>query len=122
MNQLSHEEELMVRYLLGDLPEAEQVQIEKRFLSDDNFFELLSAAEDELRYDYALGHLSARERDLFEKRFLKSPQERGAGSPYSGVEPIHCQAAVGRRREADLFIDTAIRRTQNCHAYRFCEL
>src|SRR5437588_10968059 len=76
MNQLSREEELMVRYLLGDLPEDAQVQIEQHFLSDDNFFELLSAAEDELRYDYALGHLSARERELFEKRFVQSPQDR----------------------------------------------
>ena len=40
MNQLSHEEELMVRYLLGDLPEAAQAQIEGLpIISNDLIFD-----------------------------------------------------------------------------------
>jgi anti-sigma factor RsiW len=71
-----HNEDLLIRYLLGELSAEEQGRIEERFFTDEEFFEQLSALENELRYDYARGKLSGRHRELFEKRFLASPEEQ----------------------------------------------
>ena len=67
---------LLIRYLLGDVSEAEQVQVEEQFFADEDKHQQLLALEDELRYDYAQGGLSGRQRGLFEKRFLPDPAER----------------------------------------------
>ncbi len=76
MRNYAKTEELMTRYLLGDLPEAEQIRWEEQFFTDDEAYDQLLALEDELRYDYARGALSPRERKLFERRFLASAQGR----------------------------------------------
>ncbi len=66
----------MIRYLLGDLGEDEQVRLEEQFFTNEDAYQQLQALEDELRYDYAQGALSPRDRELFEKRFLTTPAER----------------------------------------------
>ncbi|HEV8130587.1 MAG TPA: hypothetical protein VGQ81_05010 [Acidobacteriota bacterium] len=70
------EEELMIRSLLGELSEEEQIRLEKLFFTKDEYFDQLLALENELMYDYAQGRLSERERSQFEKRFLASPEGR----------------------------------------------
>jgi hypothetical protein len=72
----SDKEKRMVKYLLRQLPEQEQVEFEARYLSDDACFEELLAIEDELRDAYARGELSGRDRDAFEQRLLATPQQR----------------------------------------------
>lgn len=76
MEQRTDEEKLMVRYLLGELSEAEQTQLEDRFFMDNDLFELLQMVKDELIDDYVQGLLSAHERERFERHFLSSPQRR----------------------------------------------
>jgi hypothetical protein len=76
MREKLADEQVMIRYLLGDLPEEEQLRLEERFFSDHEYYQQLLALEDELRYDYAQSELSPRERELFEKRFLTSLEER----------------------------------------------
>lgn len=66
----------MVKYLLRQLPEQEQVEFEARYLSDDACFEELLATEDELRDAYARAELSGRDRDAFEQRLLATPRQR----------------------------------------------
>jgi hypothetical protein len=66
-------ENLMTRYLLGDLSEAEKLRLEEQFFTDDEAFAQLTALEDELRYDYARGGLSREQRRQFEQRFLSQP-------------------------------------------------
>jgi hypothetical protein len=80
MRQDLESEKLMLSYLLGELPEAEQTQLEERFFTDDKYYEQLLALEDELQYDYAAGGLSPAQRIKFEQRFLNSPpyQQRAA--------------------------------------------
>jgi Sec-independent protein translocase protein TatA len=75
MKKADHEQ-LMVQYLLGGVPEAEQLRLEERFFTDDEAYQQLLALEDELRYDYAQGALSGSQREQFEHRFLASPAER----------------------------------------------
>ena len=70
------QEKRMVKYLLRQLPEQEQVEFEARYLSDDYCFEELLAIEDELRDAYARGELSGRDRDAFEQRLLATSQQR----------------------------------------------
>jgi hypothetical protein len=76
MKEEADNEKLLIRYLLGDLPEEQRLQVEGEFLSDDQRYERLLALENELFYDYAQNKLSTGEREQFEKRFLSSEQNR----------------------------------------------
>jgi anti-sigma factor RsiW len=76
MKQRADSEKLMIRYLLGDAPEDEQIRIEGRFFTDDEYFEQLLALEDDLIDDYVNGELTDREREQFEEYFLASPTRR----------------------------------------------
>jgi len=70
------EDELLVRYLLGQSSETEQTQIERDYFDDDEFYERLGAVEDELIDAYARGGLRAEEREQFEKHFLRDAERR----------------------------------------------
>jgi hypothetical protein len=76
MKQRADSEKLMIRYLLGDVPEDEQIRVEERFFTDDEYFEQLLALEDDLIDDYVNGELTDRERKQFEGYFLASPTRR----------------------------------------------
>ncbi|MGH7450946.1 MAG: hypothetical protein ACRENG_06360, partial [bacterium] len=69
-------DQLLKRYLLGDLPVAEQRRLEELFFSDGQAFERLIAIEDELIDDYVCGDLSRQQRERFETHFLISPERR----------------------------------------------
>src|SRR6185295_2535735 len=69
-------ESVLVRYLLGQLSEEEQQQIEQRAFDDDEFYRQLLEVEDDLRCAYAQGALPAGQKGLFEKRFLIFADER----------------------------------------------
>lgn len=72
----TEQDRLIVEYLLGDLSPEEQVEIEQRFMADDEFFERIVVMEEEIIDDYAQEELSPRECILFEKNFLTSPERR----------------------------------------------
>src|ERR1044072_7862143 len=75
--KLKHEEEnLALRYLLGDLSEDEKQQVEDHFFNDDTYYESLLVAEDELIYNYLRNELSPRERDLFDSQLAASARRR----------------------------------------------
>jgi hypothetical protein len=76
MKDESDNGKLLTRYLLGNLPEEERLQVEVEFLRDDQRYEQLLALENELFYDYAQNKLSPADREQFEKRFLSSEQNR----------------------------------------------
>jgi hypothetical protein len=61
-------QDLINRFLLGKLSEDERAGVEKRFLSDNDFFEQVLAAEDGLIDQYLLGALS--KEDMSEARAL----------------------------------------------------
>jgi hypothetical protein len=68
--------ELMMRYLLGETREQEQIEVEDRYFHDPDFYLEMLAAEDELIRDYAHQRLSRRARGQFEQHFLASPRRR----------------------------------------------
>ena len=67
----------MVKYLLGQLREQDQIELERGYLADDGLFEELLAIEDDLRDAYARNELSEGDRTAFEQRFLAAQQQRG---------------------------------------------
>jgi anti-sigma factor RsiW len=70
------DQELVYKYLLGELSDDQQTAFERRYFADDALFERLIAAEDELIDRYARGECSDKERALLEQHFLKSQSRR----------------------------------------------
>jgi hypothetical protein len=70
------DEILLVRYLLGDLSQEEQVQVEDRAFADPEYLVVLQAVEVDLIDAYVNGELSPEERCGFERQFLASPERR----------------------------------------------
>ncbi len=70
------DQELIYRYLLGELPEDEQSELEQRYFTDNALFERLLAVEDELINRYARNESSDEERKRMEAYFLKSQARR----------------------------------------------
>ena len=69
-------EHLLTRFLLGEIDEHERAAVEDRLLTDEDFYEQLTAAEGDLIDAYVRGELPAAERVRFENRFLASPRLR----------------------------------------------
>ena len=69
-------EERLARYLLGQVPEEEQQEIEQHAFDDDEFYRQILEVEDDLRCAYAQGTLPRAQKELFEKRFLIFADER----------------------------------------------
>src|SRR6185295_19269439 len=74
MARKDDEQNPVKRYLLKQLSDAEQQEIELRLLSDDGFSEELEIAEDELIDEYLADELSRDERLEFEQNFLTNPE------------------------------------------------
>ncbi|MFY9555840.1 MAG: hypothetical protein WAV47_14100 [Blastocatellia bacterium] len=69
-------EGFIVRYLLGDLSEQEQVEVEDRAFSDADYLQSILAVEADLIDEYVRGGLYQNERRKFEARFLVSSERR----------------------------------------------
>jgi hypothetical protein len=76
VKQRSKEEDLIVRYLFGELTEEEQTSIEKNFLNDNAYFEEICSVEDALIDDYVQGALNEAERNKVESFLLASHYQR----------------------------------------------
>jgi hypothetical protein len=66
-----------VLYLLGELPEEQQVAVEDRAFADPSYLREIQSAEADLIDAYVRGELTADERRDFERMFLASPLRRG---------------------------------------------
>jgi hypothetical protein len=76
MEDGSFEEAVVVRYLLGDLPEEAQIQVEDRAFTDPAYLGVIEAVEADLIDAYVRGEMPASEQREFEARFLVSAQRR----------------------------------------------
>ena len=70
------DEAFLVKYLLGDLPPDQEIQVEDRAFADAEYLTALETAEADLIDSYVRGELSQTQRRRFESRFLVSPQRR----------------------------------------------
>jgi len=69
-------EKLISQYLLGELSEEQQVEIEDRAFSDEAFMATITTVENDLIDEYARGEMPATDRRRFESRFLNSESRR----------------------------------------------
>ena len=69
-------EKVITRYLLGELPEEQQVEIEDRAFADQEYLASITAVENDLIDEYVRRELSETERLRFESRFLASAERR----------------------------------------------
>lgn len=69
-------DDLLIRYLLGSLPEEEAERLDEESIVDDELAERLRLAEDDLVDAYATGTLTAERRDRFESYYLASRRRR----------------------------------------------
>lgn len=70
------EKSLVIRYLLGVLPEQDCRSYEESYLTDDALFTQLLAAETELINSYVFDELLPQERRQFEQYFLRSSERK----------------------------------------------
>ena len=76
MERESDSDDLLTRYLLGELSHQEQERIEEGYFGDRGFYEHLLVVEDGLIDAYVSNQLPAARRERFEKFFLASPERR----------------------------------------------
>lgn len=76
MSQQIKEGEHIRQYLLGELSEEEREQVERRLLSDEEFYQQVLIAEDELVYDFVCDELPAQEKMSFRQHVLPIPERR----------------------------------------------
>ena len=70
------QENLVRRYLLGDLPESDTNELEIQILRDDEKFEEMWEIENRLVDGYVRGRLSSADRERFERHYQASPVHR----------------------------------------------
>jgi hypothetical protein len=111
-------EKLIAEYLLGELPEEQQVEIEDRAFADKEYLASITAVENDLIDEYVRNELSQTQRQRFESRFLASAERRkrvafakalaGVTSPAPVVEtarqPVVASRAVSWRASLEAFI------------------
>jgi hypothetical protein len=81
-------QDVLERYLLGEVSEDERVEIEQGYFADDGLFDQLVDVQNDLVDAYAQGTLPAVERKRFEERFLTSS---------SGVGRVEFARALQRK-------------------------
>lgn len=68
-------DDVVTRFLLGELSEEERAEVEARFLADNEFFEEVLSAEDALLDRYLLGQLTGEQRERAESLFRSSDRQ-----------------------------------------------
>jgi anti-sigma factor RsiW len=76
MKQRHTPEDLIERYLLGELSTTEQIALEDAYFIDQAKYDQLCKTEDELIDRYARGALSLADRERFERCYLTNPRRR----------------------------------------------
>jgi hypothetical protein len=76
MKDIERERLLIRRYLLGELDENDQEQLEKRVITNPDYKEEVLITEEELLEEFVNGTLSLRELESFTRMYSSSPAQR----------------------------------------------
>ena len=76
MDRIDSQEDLIERYLLGELSAAEQTALEDEYFGDEFKYDRLCKVEDDLLDRYARGSLPEADRERFERGYLTNPRRR----------------------------------------------
>src|SRR5215471_15834273 len=73
---MNESNQILTRYLLGELSDADCSALEQRYLADPALFDQIVEVENELVDGYARGRLEAETRQRFESYYLKHSRRR----------------------------------------------
>lgn len=73
---MNEPEQIIRRYLLGELSESEQAALEEKYFTDPQVFDQMLKTESELVDSYVRGQLSRRARERFEQSYMAHPRRR----------------------------------------------
>jgi hypothetical protein len=76
MEQRQRPEDLIKRYLLGDLSASEQIALEDEYFLNRAKYDQVRQVEDDLVDSYTRGALTLADRERFEQAYLTNPQRR----------------------------------------------
>jgi hypothetical protein len=76
VKQTTHSDQMIIRYLLNDLPAEDEARFEEAYLRDGGLLERVQSLEEDLIEDYVKGDLSDYERQRFERHYLASTPRR----------------------------------------------
>lgn len=76
MSNKTNQDEALIRYLIGSLPEAEAERLDELSFTDDKFADALQSAENDLLDAYVQGELTGAVLEQFESHYLASPLRR----------------------------------------------
>ena len=93
-----NDEKLISQYLLGELTEEQQVEIEDRAFSDKDYLASITAVEDDLIDEYVRGELSPTDRERFETRFLASAERRKRVQFAKALRTVVSESAVPEKK------------------------
>lgn len=97
------EEKQIGQYLLGQLGDTEQRQLEERLMTQHDLFQQVQVLEDELIDEYLKNTLSVQDRADFEKHFLSAPERRKKLRFAEGFRSYVATANAGTEKEPSKF-------------------
>jgi hypothetical protein len=106
MKDTEREQSLIRQYLLGELAEEQQEELERRVILNSEYKQEVLITEDELLEDFVNGALSPREQQLFIKRYSSPAQARKvkiarALKKYASGHPVPPQQPLPQRSWLD---------------------
>ena len=103
-----YNEEFIARYLLGDLPEEQQTEIEDRAFRDEGFLQDIIAVESDLIDEYVRHELRDSQRRQFETRFLASAERRRKLEFARALSTVGSEAEVAEKELRPAVVPTPI--------------
>ncbi|HEV7904647.1 MAG TPA: hypothetical protein VGO96_12460 [Pyrinomonadaceae bacterium] len=76
IKEANEDDQLIRRFLLGDVSEEERQRVEESFITDSVYSESVLMAENDLIEDYLEGDLPQAEKEQFDAHFLSTPRQR----------------------------------------------
>jgi hypothetical protein len=98
--ELREQEETLRKYLLGELSDKEQETLDLWLMSEEDAYDLLSAAEDDLIDESIAGKLNRHELERFNNHFLTAPERKRKlrfGQHFRGIVDARQTGAVSER-------------------------
>ena len=92
-------DKLIAQYLLGELPEEQQIEIEDRAFQNREYLATITAVENDLIDEYVRQELSEAERRRFEARFLVSAERRKRVAFAEALAKVSAETTVSKKTE-----------------------
>jgi CHAT domain-containing protein len=110
VEHVEYDEETLIRYLLGDLPEDERLRIGEEYFASNELFDQLMAAERDLIDRYVQGELSFKQQEQLRKNYLTSRERLQKVTIAKSFAEYHSTARSRKRESAGPVINRSFAR------------